>query len=279
MRVFVTGGTGFIGSHFIEQAQKAGHEVVALHRKASKPAVKLSKQPQWIEGDLETVPDDAFNGCQGFIHLAAHGVADAVGVGWDACFRWNVTAPLNLWLKASKAGVRRFVICGSCFEYGTSGQNFDYIPTNAPLLPTGPYHSSKAAASMAALGFAVSHQREIVILRPFHVYGEGEPEGRFWPSLRKAALEGKNFKMTDGKQVRDFISVHEVANKFILSLESKKPKPGNPIIENIGTGKPKTLLEFAQNEWCRFDAEGVLLPGTVSMRPNEILRYVPLLSD
>ena len=57
-----------------------------------------------------------------------------------------------------------------------------FIPTDAPLEPTGPYHASKAAATMAALGLAVDRKLSLSVLRPFHVFGEGEEETRFWPA-------------------------------------------------------------------------------------------------
>ena len=68
-----------------------------------------------------------------------------------------------------------------------------------PLEPTGAYHSAKAAATMAALGLAVDRKLALTVLRPFHVYGEGEAEGRLWPALRKAALTGVDLPMTKGE--------------------------------------------------------------------------------
>jgi nucleoside-diphosphate-sugar epimerase len=276
MKIFLTGGTGFLGSHFLRLAIDADLEVVALRSPGKKCRLPLASEPLWIDGTLEEYPSSALEDVDVLVHLAAHGV-NPVNSNWIDCFRCNVTASLGLWLAASEAGVRRYVIAGSCFEYGKSGENIDFIPTDAPLLPTGPYHSSKAAATMAALGFAVDHQREVVVLRPFHIYGEGESPERFWPSLVKAAKEGEDFPMSEGLQVRDFVSAEQVASCFLESTFRQDLVPGKPMIENVGSGEPKTLIQFAKDEWMSFGAIGKLLPGIVPTRKNEIMRYVPLL--
>ena len=144
MKLFVTGGTGFIGSHFLREAVRRGHQVVALRRSASATAECAI---EWVDGDLESCPQHAFTGCDVFVHLGAHGVTTSAA-DWEGCFRWNVHASLALLLAACEAGVRRFLVCGSCFEYGRSAERFEAIPPSAPLLPIGPYAASKAAATM-----------------------------------------------------------------------------------------------------------------------------------
>jgi nucleoside-diphosphate-sugar epimerase len=274
MRIFLTGGTGFLGSHFLAEALAQGHEVVALRRPGSVPKITLLKQPRWLDGSLEGVPESELAGIDVLVHLAAHGV-NPLSSDWKECFHWNVFSSLQLWLAASQAGVRRFVIAGSCFEYGMSGENYDYIPADAPLFPTGAYHSSKAAASMAALGFAVDQQKELIILRPFHIYGEGEAPNRFWSSLKNAAISGNDYPMTEGTQVRDFTPVGDVVKRFLVAVENEILEAGVPKIENVGSGKARSLLHFATEEWNKLNARGKLLPGAIPMRNNEVKRYVP----
>lgn len=273
MRIFVTGGTGFIGSHFLKLAIDQGYEVVALRRPGSTPRIQLQKQPLWIDGTLEDDLREGLCGCNTLVHLASHGVD--LQATWEDCFRWNVIASLATWLSAVEAGVRRLIIAGSCFEYGQSAENYDFIPSSAPLLPTASYHSSKAAATMAAIGLAVDKQVQVAVLRPFHTYGEGEADHRFWPALRNAALAGENFPMTSGTQLRDFTHVSDVAAKFVEAVKRTDLQPGKPVIENLGSGHPCTLLNFARSEWERLGATGQLIPHTIPMRKNEVMRYVP----
>lgn len=275
MNVFLTGGTGFVGSYVLREMLEAGYAVTAIKYPGTEPVITLPEQPLWVRGTLEDDYQQHLTQCDTFVHLAAVGVNPSKAT-WEDCFKWNVIASLNLWIQASLAGISRFIICGSCFEYGLSGEQYEFIPVDAPLQPTGAYHSSKAAASMAALGFARDYKVEMLILRPFHIFGEGEADYRFWPSLKKAALNGEDFKMTEGMQVRDFTPVEMVAQSFCKSLKDNSLKQGQPVIRNLGTGKPQTLSDFAQYWWTKWQAKGELIKGAVPYRKNEIMRYVPL---
>lgn len=275
MKIFVTGGTGFIGSLFLKQALAARHEVIALRLPGERPKIPpATTQPEWVEGSLADNWSHQMLSCEALVHFAAVGVSPQTA-SWDQLYAVNVQQSLNLWLLAANARVKRFVICGSCFEYGKSGERFKFIPADAPLEPANAYAASKAAATVTALAFAVEKQIELIVLRPFHVFGEGQHESNFWPSLRKAALAGEDFPMTAGEQMRDFIPVEAVANVFAGALSRTDLRPGEPKIENVGTGKPQTLRGFAEFWWKQWNAKGKLEIGALPYRPNEVMRYVP----
>lgn len=273
MRIFVTGGTGFIGSHVLVAAIDAGHEVVALRRSGAEPRITLNQQPFWCEGSLSDNWSHELHSCDAVVHMAAYGVSAGAN-DWDRCFQANVIDSVRLWRQAIEAGVSRFVIIGSCFEYGRAGERYARIPVDAPLEPTTAYGASKAAGTMAALALAIEHKLSLVILRPFHVYGPGEDPRRFWPSLVRAAKTGADLTMTAGEQIRDFQPVQETCAQILLGLNIPI-SPGIPQIYNLGTGSPISLLDFAQREWVRLDATGTLLPGARPYRANEVMRYVP----
>lgn len=276
MRIFLTGGTGFIGSHVLQHAIAAGHEVLALRRPGSEPRIPLEEQPHWLEGSLTDNWGKELSRCDAFLHLAAYGVSAGMN-DWDGCFQINVIDSLQLWRQGINAGIRRFLIVGSCFEYGRSGERYQAIPVTAPLEPTTAYGASKAAASMAAMALAVENQVLLVLARPFHVYGPGEAAGRFWPELVAAAKHGNNLPMTYGAQVRDFQPVQQATKQLTECLANDQLKPGIPTIINLGSGIPRTLLDFAQQEWIRLRASGSLQPGALPYRENETMRYVPSL--
>ena len=276
MKLFVTGATGFIGSHFVKLALEGGNEILAIRRPNSRTRIPLDRDPSWLVGDLETDCTEALKVCDTFVHLASHGVVNGTN-DWQECFRWNVTASLDLWIRAVEAGIRKFIICGSCFEYGKAGERYDRIPTTASLEPTGAYHSSKAAATMAALGLATDKRLQLLVLRPFHVYGEGEDTRRFWPSLKRAALAGDDFKITTGEYLRDFVAVQDVAAAFVNALQRSDFESGYPKIENVGTGTPRSLKAFAQSEWARLGATGALKIGAFPTPRNEVMSYIPLI--
>lgn len=272
MTIYLTGGTGLLGGHFIRQAIVAGHSVMALRRPSARSRVALPTEPMWLDGDLETAPllVDAHTV---LVHLAAHGV-DLRGT-WADCLRWNVQATMGLLDRAWSQGIRQFVICGSCFEYGRCGEMYESIPASSSLDPVGPYAASKAAASLAALAWALERPATLMLLRPFHVFGEGEAEHRFWPSLRRAALAGENFPMTPGEQIRDFVPAEEVAAAFLAAATRLGERPAMVEIRNVGTGQPQTLLAFASAWWKHWQAPGRLQPSALAYRDGEVMRYVP----
>lgn len=275
MKIFVTGATGFIGSNFVNKALLEGNEVIALRRsKESKTKIELCKNPTWITKELNDVTSKDLIGVDVIVHFSAHSMSPPYDT-LENCIYWNVIAPLKLFNNAVAAGVEKFVIAGSCFEYGLSAENYEFIPSNAPLLPNVSYAVSKASATMAFFQFAIEKKLKLSIHRIFHVYGPGEAENRFWPSLKKAAENESDFPMTYGEQVRDFIHVDIVVQKFYELCENNYLESGKPVIENLGTGNAMSLLEFAKLWWNKWNAKGQLLIGELSYRKGEIMRYVP----
>jgi nucleoside-diphosphate-sugar epimerase len=273
MNIVLTGGTGFIGSHFLHQALAAGHNVLALRRSSSScPRIPMAQQPQWLERQLDEVMAEELRGCEVLVHLAAH----TGNVPYDSlanCLQWNLIAVLALFEQARLAGIRRFVVAGSCFEYGRSGERYAAIPTDAPLEPTNSYAASKAAASIALCRWAEEHLLSLDLLRVFHVYGEGEAETRFWPSLRRAAMAGDDFQMTMGEQIRDFMRVEDVARTF-LDRSIDELSTSQVKVFNLSSGHPITIRAFAEGWWKQWEAKGSLLFGAVPYRSNEVMRYV-----
>jgi nucleoside-diphosphate-sugar epimerase len=274
MKILLTGATGFIGSHFLNRALASGHNVLAIRRSsASKPRIQIQCQPDWLDRQLDELASSELEGCDVMVHLAAHSVQypfDTI----SSCLHWNVIAALALFEQARMAGIRRFVVAGSCFEYGRSGDKYIAIPTDAPLEPTNSYAVSKATASIALRQWSEEHHLSLEILRVFHVYGEGESESRFWPKMRRAALAGDDFAMTAGNQVRDFLAVEDVAQMFLDRATSKSLIMPCNAIYNLGSGRPCTLLSFAQYWWGFWQATGRLLIGQVPYRENEVMSYV-----
>lgn len=277
MRIFVTGGTGFIGTHFLRQAIDRGHEVIAQRRPGAQTRLPLIRDPVWVDRQLDGNFEDALRECDVLVHLAAH-TPNPPYATLSECLYWNVQASLQLASQAYLCGIKKFVIAGSCFEYGIAAEGLNLITTNTPLQPTLSYPTSKAAASVAFEGFAREHQSKLKILRIFQVYGEGEDSKRFWPALRQAAFAGDDFPMSFGEQVRDFVAVEEVAKQFCDHLDFSNSIAGRPEVHHVASGHPQSLLSFAEYWWQRWHAKGSLKPGAVPYRRNEIMRLVPALN-
>ncbi len=270
MRIFLTGGTGFIGSYFLAQALEEGIDLVALRRSAgSQPVVPLPRQPRWLEKELSQLEPQDMEGCEVVVHLASAGVSPKQ-VPWLDLLEVNVIGSASLIATTCAAGIRRLVVAGTCHEYGTSALRYEQIPVEAPLEPKNLYGASKAAAYQLLAAYARTQDLEMFYGRIFNAYGEGQYCGNFWPSLREAALSGADFPMTNGTQTRCFSPVEDVAAALLEACQRPDIRAGVPCVENICTGRPMTLLAFAEQEWQRFGAKGRLLPGRVPERPDEV---------
>lgn len=274
MRIFITGATGFIGSHFMNHALSAGHEVVALRRTAeSMPRVAPVREPAWLTCSLRQITESDLAGTDVLVHLAAAGIGPRSS-GWDELLEWNVVAPAQLLLTAASAGAKRIVAAGSCLEYGRSAARYEFIPPDAPLEPTGAYAASKAAGGVLLRTIAEEKKLQFSYVRLFSVYGVGQQESNLWPMIRRAALAGDDLPLTPGEQVRDFISVENVAERLLALACDESVECGTPRVCNLGSGRPQSVRQFAEYWWREFGARGKLLFGSLSYRSDEVMRYV-----
>jgi nucleoside-diphosphate-sugar epimerase len=275
MKIFLTGGTGFIGSHLLSLLGTTTHKVTALRRCSSLPCIDIGREPLWLDKAMDMLELSDFSGIDVFVHIASTGVSPKTE-SWHDLFYWNVLVMLDLLEKAHMGGVKRFVLIGSCAEYGLSADKYDFIPVDAPLFPTSPYAASKAAGFIAANTFAIEKQIELSYLRIFSAYGEGQYSSNFWPSLRAAALSGADFLMTPGGQIRDFVPIGNVAKSILGSIEDHGVvQKGIPFVANVGTGHSVSMLEFAEKFWAEWGATGRIIAGAKPYRAHEPLRFVP----
>ena len=277
MNIFVTGSRGFVGTNFIKAAAGRGHYVYALTRSHGIPQDCQAGHVEWCVGGLKEDWTTQLSRSDALVHFAAAGVSRQMD-DWDECFRVNLIEASALLRKAIECGVKKFLICGSCFEYGKSGEEYNKIPVCCDLKPVNAYASSKAAATMVSLALAASFDLKLTVVRPFHLYGKGEAKSRFWPQLVEAAVSGADFRMTAGEQVRDFMDVTDSVNQMLDIVQRLDYLDSGGCIKNIGSGRPMTLLDFAEAEWNRLGASGKLLPGVLPYRKDEVMRYVPDLS-
>lgn len=278
MKVFLTGGTGFLGRHVLAALARKNHSVLLLHQKDPDRDLLERSGVRCLEGRLDGDWASALAECDTLLHLAAVGVSPKPAT-WRDYFAVNVVASLNLMVSAVEAGVRRIVLCGSGVEFGMNAERYDRVPDDAPLAPVGGYAASKAAASLAAIGLCQERGFELALLRPFHIYGEGQYPGNFWPQLQRAAISGCDFPMTAGEQVRDYLKVERCAEVFAEAVERPDLKGGQPWIRNVGSGLARSIREFAQEEWIRLGATGRILFGALPYRPNEVMAIVPAVRE
>jgi nucleoside-diphosphate-sugar epimerase len=173
MRVFLTGGTGLLGSHLAHELRAHGHEVVAMHRRAADTLFLEETECELVEGDIR---DDAealsplMEGCSHVVHGAALVYAEGA---WPRIRAVNVDGTRNVLTAARLAGVQHAVHLSSVAVYGDSGAPIDErTPIDSDLPPGDLYARSKREAEEVARGIEEKRGFPVTILRPAAVYGE-----------------------------------------------------------------------------------------------------------
>ena len=252
MRVLVTGGAGFIGSHLVNALLARGDAVTVLDNLSNGSMDNLKNHTnnpafRFIQGDIRDAKsfENAVVGVDAVIHEAAMISVPLSIEDPELAHSVNVEGTLAL-LKASlERGVKRFVYASSCAVYGE--QTELPISEDAPPKPLSPYASSKLAAEQNCLAFHEREGLETVCLRYFNVYGPrqtaGEYAGVMMKFLERLRTNQPPIICGDGEQTRDFIFVSDVAEATLLALE-REDVAGKVL--NIGTGRTTSINDLCE---------------------------------
>ena len=224
MRVFVTGGAGFIGSHVVTALLRAGHDVTVLDNLSTGHAEAVPGDVAFIQGDLRDEPNlhGWLAGHDAVIHLAAL-VPVPTSVRRPVEFAENnVVNTVRLLEAMHQCNVGRIVFSSSATVYG--------LPETLPLredAPLGVQSNPYGATKVAAEAFVAAYQRlygfDATILRYFNPYGPNElcePETHLVPNVIRNALADKPVPVYwKGEQVRDYIYVEDLAEAHVSVLD------------------------------------------------------------
>ena len=229
MRVLVTGGGGFIGSHLVERLLTDGYVVRVLDNFSTGRRENISPlrdDIELLEGDIQSYEraHNAVRDCEVVLHQAAlPSVPRSVGDPLTS-HAVNVTGTLNLLLAARDSGVRRVVYASSSSVYGADPT----LPKSehAAPLPLSPYAVGKLAAESYCRSFGHVYGLETVALRYFNVFGpRQDPQSQYSavvPNFITAALRGVSPTIYgDGEQSRDFTFVENVVEANLLAMDAE----------------------------------------------------------
>jgi nucleoside-diphosphate-sugar epimerase len=267
MKILVTGATGFIGSHLVRRLLSDGDEVVAATRAGSSTwrLDDVRRDVEFLELDLSAPLDGrltrGLRGIEVVHHLAAAGVNPRYDSG-EAVVAANVVGTTRLLALASALDVRRFVYCGSCFEYG-SGNG---LVESALPQPQSDYAASKSAAWLLAHSHSRRNGLPVVSLRPFTVYGPFESSYRLVPATIMGALDGRRIELTGGEQTRDFVYVEDAVSAFTAAASDAAPVGAT---FNVCTGVETSVAELARAV-VEIAGGGELELGALPYRDNEL---------
>lgn len=247
MKVLVTGGAGFIGSHLVDALLNKGLEVAVIDnfstgaKKNLEHHIGTDADLVVYEGDIidDEYIEDSINGAEYVFHLAAirsvpKSIDDPVAVN-----RANITGTLKVLEACRKREVKRVIFAGSSSVYGKGDG------------PISPYAVTKMAGANYCRAYSEVFGLDTVDLRFFNVFGaRQETKGKYAPVIPKfiaLALEGKPLPIHgDGRQAKDFTHVDNVVHANILAMEAEETC-GKHV--DIGCEKPIEVLKIAGKIW------------------------------
>jgi nucleoside-diphosphate-sugar epimerase len=247
MKVAVTGATGFIGRHVLDELARRAVETVAVARSFPDKAQALPCAST-VRLDINDVPVDTFEtiGCPDvLIHLAWDGLPNYQSLNH---FEHELPAQYRFLKSLVKSGLRTLVVAGTCFEYGMQSGP---LSEDMEPRPSNPYGFAKDMLRRQLEYLKVTHSFALVWSRLFYLYGEGQAESSLFPQLKKAVERGDAmFDMSGGEQLRDYLPVTEAA-RHVVDLALQESDVG---IINICAGRPisvRKLVEgwLSENGW------------------------------
>jgi len=242
MKVFLTGASGFVGSHVARALLSAGHTVAVLVR-PDNPLRRLRDVVDQLgiwHGDLanpvalrQTLADWRPDAC---IHLAWYAEPEKYLHSPENIS--SLTCSVNLLQVLADTRCRQFIGAGTCAEYDT---NRGFLREDAPTRPATLYAAAKLSLCLVGQQLAALAGIRFAWGRIFYPYGPAENSHRLVPAAIHAILDRQLFPATLGDQVRDYVHVEDVAAAFLTLLE--KQAEG---VFNIASGQPVTVRRLLE---------------------------------
>lgn len=272
MKLFVTGGAGFIGSAFIRLTIETDREAEVVNFDALTYAGNLenlqsvAEEPRYrfvrgdirdaaaVEAAIEKARPDAI------VHFAAESHVDRSILSPRPVIETNFSGTFNLLEASRKLGVGRFLHVSTDEVYGSIEPPGE-ADEDSPLRASSPYSASKAGADLLALSYSATYRAPVLVTRASNNYGPYQFPEKLIPLMISNALEDKPLPVYgDGRQVRDWLYVEDHCRALRALLRKGRPGEvynigGSRALENIAVvrrilsiaGKPESLIESVRD--------------------------------
>jgi UDP-glucose 4-epimerase len=280
MRILITGGAGFIGSHLCDKFIKEGHIVICLDNFFNGDLSNVRhllnyKTFKLINGDIRDFDmlEKIIQGVDAIFNLAAQIHVDRSIVEPKLTYDINVLGTQNILEAARMYDVEKIIHMSTSEVYGSA----ESVPMNEnhPLNAPHPYGASKIAADRMCYAYNQTYKTNIVIVRPFNTFGPRQKDTGYGGVISifvKRVMSGQPpIIYGDGQQTRDYTNVADLVEALGLIL--KYPEPITTPI-NIGTGKEIKILDLANMIIELVGQRGKIKPVFVEPRPGEVQRLI-----
>ncbi|MFZ3329307.1 MAG: dTDP-glucose 4,6-dehydratase [Candidatus Acidiferrales bacterium] len=270
MKIFVTGGAGFIGSNFVRYVLglEAGYSLVNFDKLtyagnlANLESVADNPNYSFVRGDIcdPAAVEAAMAGCQTVVHFAAESHVDRSIYEPAPVIETNVKGTFVLLQVARRLNIQRFVHVSTDEVYGDMPCG-EFASEASPLQPSSPYSASKASSDLIVKSYVRTFKFPAVITRASNNYGPFQFPEKFLPLMITNALDDKPLPIYgDGKQERDWLHVLDHCSGILAVLERGLIGEvynigGLDVVENLtmarrllhAIGKPESLLAYVQD--------------------------------
>jgi UDP-glucose-4-epimerase GalE len=268
MRILVTGGAGYVGSHAAKLLAERGHEPWILDNLAEGHRPAVQRLP-FVQADLldreKIAAAITSNGIEAVMHFAALAYVGVSVTEPAVYYGNNVVGSLSLLDAMRDAGIRQIVFSSSCATYGAPERV--PITEDHPQNPISPYGYTKLVVEKVLADYAHAYGFSYAALRYFNASGaaadgtlgeDHDPETHLIPLVLQVALGqresvdifGTDYPTPDGSCIRDYIHVDDLAEAHLLAMEKLAAgKPGMALKLNLGTGHGASVKEVIEH--CR----------------------------
>jgi len=258
--VYLTGSSGYIGSSLMTKLNSLGYDVIPIHYRL------------FVEPDVKTLnrffSKRLIKNNSIVIHVASSGVYTKNSLEYD--IQSNVVGTENLIRETFKFGIRKFIVIGTCFEYGLSGNTTNTLSVKSDLKPLDNYSLSKVFQFYLCRSLTHKLSLDLSYLRPFQVYGGAEKEGRLFQSLISAIKLNKSFKTSAGSQIRDFIHIDNLTDFISDEINFLS---GFQVL-NVASGIGTPVRDFVEFYWKKYNATSNLKIGKLDQKQPLLQRLV-----
>jgi dTDP-glucose 4,6-dehydratase len=245
MRVLVTGGAGFIGSHFARRLAAGGDEVVVLDKLtyAGNTANLAGVEHEFVLGDIADpdLVERAADGCDAIVNFAAETHVDRSILGPAEFIRTDVLGTQVLLEETRRRGCRLLHV-STDEVYGDVPLDAPACAEEAPLRPSSPYSASKAGGDLQVLAYVRTYGIDALLTRGANTYGPRQYPEKFLPLFITNALDGEPLPVYgDGRQRREWLHVDDHCAGIELAL--RRGEAGH--VYNVG-GQERENIEVVR---------------------------------